>query len=249
MGLKYETIVITRPAHQAEPLTKLIEKLGAKTIIFPTLEILPTPDKNDLVAAIKQISKYQIAIFVSANAVNYSLADFDQPFPSIPVIAIGPGTARALQAKGIESTLPQSPSSEAILALPVLQNIHAQKIAIFCGEQTRSLLKTDLTTRGAIVDEIVCYRRRCPVADSKAALKLWQAKQVSLIISTSSESLANLWQLFAKMASEWLLSTPLLVINPAMAAQAKQYGFQSVIIAANASDQAIGDAIKREKYA
>lgn len=245
--LSGKTIVITRPAHQAKPLADLITDLGGKPLIFPTLEILGMTHDPSLLAAANAIDQYQFAIFVSANAVHYSLKVIKSlALPT--VIAIGPGTAQALQEYGVRvACLPESHHSEGLLALPLLQNIDDKKIAIFCGEKTRPLLKTVLSQRGALVDEIVCYRRRCPNVDIAPVLSLWQATGIDLIISTSSESLENLWQLFAKLAADWLRHIPLLVISPRMAEQAKQLGFESVTIAEGASDQAISNALQTER--
>ncbi len=71
----------------------------------------------------------------------------------------------------------------------------------------------------------------------------WQNDGVNLIISTSQESLENLWRLFGNMGGEWLLHTPLLVISPAMATRAEQFGFRSIIVASGASDEAICTAL------
>ena len=139
--------------------------------------------------------------------------------------------------------MPQSHHSEGILALPVLQNIDGVKIAIFCGENTRPLLKNALIERKAIVDEVICYRRRCPDVNVAQTLMDWQNDGVNLIISTSQESLENLWRLFGNMGGEWLLHTPLLVISPAMATRAEQFGFRSIIVASGASDEAICTAL------
>lgn len=234
------TVVITRPAHQAAPLVELIHDLGVKTLLFPALEILPATDERDLIAATQHLAEYAIAIFVSANAVQYALPRCPQPFPDVQVIAIGPGTARALQTYHLYNYwLPQSHHSEGLLALPPLQTPAGKKIAIFCGENSRPLLKNSLRERGARVDEIVCYQRRLPDLDPAPVLQQWRAEQVKLIVSTSAEGLANLWQLFGNIDPEWLLHTSLLVISPAMAEQAKQLGFKSIITAGGASDQAI----------
>ncbi len=90
------TVVITRPAHQAERLARQIQEWGGKIIIFPLLEILPVDDDGSLPAVMENLPAYQIAIFVSANAVHYAMPFCRGPF-TIHSIAIGPGTARALQ--------------------------------------------------------------------------------------------------------------------------------------------------------
>lgn len=243
-NLSGKTIVITRPLHQAGILAEKIEALGGKALLFPTLEILPAEDNRGLLKAMQSLSSYQILIFVSANAVQYVLPLAAQPFPRLTTLAIGPGTARALEMGHIPvSWVPALHHSEGLLASPLLKNIEGKKIAIFCGENTRPLLKNELIERGAIVDEVVCYRRRCPYVDAREALNQWKIENINLIISTSSESLFNLWQLFAKIDPEWFLGIPLLVISPTLFARAQQWGFRSVVLAEGASDAAICAAL------
>ena len=238
------SVAITRPAHQAEPLAKLITAAGGKTLIFPTIEILPIADNQNLSQAVANLSQYSLIIFLSANAVAAALPLMTQPYPA-NIVAIGPGTAKALQTYGITTVqLPNTYNSEGILELPLLQNISGKKIAIFCGENPRPLLKAALDQRSAEVDEVICYRRGCPSIDPLPARKQWQDADINLIISTSSESLANLCQLFINTSTaDWLLPIPLLVISPQVAAQARRAGFQSIITVQNPSDSAIFAAI------
>jgi uroporphyrinogen-III synthase len=232
-------VIITRPAHQAAILARWLENRGDQPIIFPTLDILPVEDNRLLRAAVQRIAAYDFVLFVSANAVSHALP-FYQPGIAIKAMAIGPGTARALAAYGVTPVwIPAAYHSEGLLSSPLLQEISGKNIAIFCGENSRGLLKSTLTQRGARVDEIICYRRRCPIVDAAAVWQAWQRANVRLIISTSRESLANLWQLFDKVAHDGLLRIPLLVISPAMAEQAAQLGFQVILTAAGANDEAI----------
>lgn len=237
-------IIITRPAHQAEPLAQLIRQLGANPLIFPTLEIRPLADQHQVLAALHHIDQYELVIFVSANAVEQALALL-QPHFAMPVIAIGPGTARALQARSVcVNCIPESHHSEGLLALPLLNHVHSKRIAIFCGENSRPLLKQALTQRGARVDELACYRRLCPSVDADLILTQWRNLPIALVISTSRENLLNLWAIFGKIDAKWLSQIPLLVISPAMAAQAKQLGFISIITTNGASDEAIYAALQ-----
>ncbi len=247
------TVVITRPLHQAQSLAYAIQQLGGDVIIFPTLEILPIENNEKLQNAANHMDEYDIAIFVSANAVRYFLkskpslldpAIESRDDTSTLTIAVGPGTAQALNAGQIKAIFPpENHSSEGILALKELQNIKLKKIAIFCGENSKPLLKTLLQERGAQVQEIICYRRHCPNANAKQIITAWQEAGVNYIISTSAENLQNLYFIFAKIDSAWMLHTPLVVISNTLSALAQQLGFQSIIEAQGASDEAICKAL------
>lgn len=242
LSLKGLTVLITRPRHQAAKLEELIRQHGGKPLLFPTIEIEPPPDPVGLQNLIEQIDIYDIAIFLSANAIP-TLKLSSQRSPVI--IAIGTGTATALQQMGIQTKfIPNEFTSEGLLSLPIFQKIKDSKIVIFCGENPRPLLKETLKERGASVTEAICYRRRKPTVNIKEVLNQFKGS-VDIIVSTSYESLLNLYDIFGKEAAvpadlEWLKSTPLLVISAKMVKLANDYNLtKSVILASNPTDQAI----------
>jgi uroporphyrinogen-III synthase len=86
------------------------------------------------------------------------------------VFAVGPGTARALQAHGLDSIItPDGQDSEALLALPQLADVAGKRVVIVRGVGGRALLADTLRARGAQVDFMECYRRMRPRADAGAA--------------------------------------------------------------------------------
>lgn len=239
------TILITRPEHQAHALSELITAAGGKTIVFPTIIIEPTTSHSGLQPLIKKIMNYDIAIFVSANAVDY-VAPGWQPPQSLTVIAIGPGTANALEKYQITvHAIPPHFSSDGLLTLPHLMRINHKKIVIFCGENTRPVLRDTLRQRGATVDEAIVYRRRCPTPNNKQ-LESLIAQPLDVIITTSRESLVNLFSLLPTIHHAWLCQIPLMVISPAMALLAKGMGFHHIIIADNAADATVVQALIRQ---
>ena len=63
------TVVVTRPSHQAEILCQSIEALGATALRFPVIEIRPSSNPERLKAQLDHLANFQLAIFISANAV------------------------------------------------------------------------------------------------------------------------------------------------------------------------------------
>lgn len=241
------TVVITRPLHQAQNLALLIQKNGGKVIFFPTLEILPIKNNVNLQKAAKNIDQFDIVIFVSANAVDYFLkAHTPSSRDDAIAIAVGSGTAHALCKGKITAIIPENHSSEGILNLKELQNIKDKSIALFCGENSKPLLKKVLLARGATVEEIVCYRRQCPDVNVDKIATAWREAGVNYLISTSTESLQNLYFIFAKIDSTWLLQIPLLVVSDSMSALAQQLGFKTIIRTQGASDDAICKSLRKK---
>ncbi len=238
--LKGQTILITRPLHQAGALIGKIHQLGGETLLFPTIEILPAKDNAHLLSSLHQLSGYHFIIFTSANAVRYALPLWPKQELEREIISIGPGTAHELKRYAIRNILvPESHNSEGLLALKYLQKIDHQKIAIFGGENPRPLLKEVLTERGALVEQIDCYRRQLPMINSEEKFHELKSGGINLIVSNSLESLINLKLLLGKSAHDWLQQTPLLVINPAMVKEAEKWGVKKIRMAHGASDDAI----------
>ena len=244
--IKYSMVLITRPQHQAQALTTAIENAGSKVILFPTIEIQATNQLN-LKKLIHQFNTFAIAIFVSANAVN-QVAPYlqQQPFDN-KIIAIGPGTAKTLRHYYLPvHAIPTKFSSEGILELPLLKNIRQKKIVLFCGENSRPYLKTELQQRKALVTEAICYRRICPNINDQQR-QILKTQPIDALVLTSKESLQNLVALLPSELKR-LRQLPIIVISQEMAVLAKQYGFCQVIIANNPTNEAIMQVLMYNQY-
>ncbi|HVV69868.1 MAG TPA: uroporphyrinogen-III synthase [Gammaproteobacteria bacterium] len=241
------TFLITRPAQQAHNLCANIETLGGNCIVFSTLEISPLPELQQLLLPIlSNLANVDKVIFLSANAVRFVMPYWPDNCKIPPVFAIGPGTAKMLAEFRIKSHTPYANAfnSEGLLSLPELQVVAGQKIVIFSGLDGRMLLENTLKAREARVKQVAVYQRNLPPVDFQAHLSQWQLETIACIISTSSESLNNLWLIAGKEGQAWLRNQQLLVISRSMAELAQKLGFLlAPLIAANASDSAILDTL------
>lgn len=237
-------IIVTRPLHQAQNLCSQLNRRGVETIVFPTIDIV-LPDRA---AYIQQaLSQYlpQKIIFASTNAVKPVTPHLNAAIRP-KLYAIGPATAAALQHHQLSAIIPQNEqfTSEGLAALSDFQNIAGENILIFSGEGGSNLLTEVLNTRGARVIKIPVYKRALPTVNTTQILAHWRTKTIDYIVTSSIESLNNLYTLVEKKNREWLCQQRLIVISKAMAHSAKQLGFkQKLLIAANASDQAVVETI------
>ena len=136
--LRGKRILVTRPAAQAAQLTALIAGQGGEAICFPLLEIGPPDDSLPLQKAIERLDDYALAIFISPNAVDYSVPQIlaRHAWPTAwQVAAIGPGSAAQLASFGVGRVIAplQRFDSEALLELPELQaeNIAGKKVPLW----------------------------------------------------------------------------------------------------------------------
>ncbi len=197
--LKDKWIVITRPSHQSENLKRKLESVGAKPILFPLIEIIPPADLGLLEKQLDNLQAYDLVVFVSANAVNYT---FEKISPSVlqnvKVATTGKKTAGALEHLGIKIDFCPKEifNSEALLSMPEFSDYCAgKKIAIIRGEGGRYFLRDELQKKGASVDYINTYQRACPKKDLDFLEQCAKQDELDIILLTSGASVANFFGL------------------------------------------------------
>ena len=101
-------IVVTRPAHQAAHLAELIRAAGGRAILFPVIEIVEVGDLQPLLALIDRLDEFDLAIFISPNAVNkaMNLIKARRALPThLQLAAIGRSGVRELRHFGVPTVI------------------------------------------------------------------------------------------------------------------------------------------------
>lgn len=241
-------VLVTRPAHQAANLCRLIESQGGIAVRFPTLAILALPDARPIRAVLANLGKFQWLIFVSANAVNFALQANGGKIPQLNsprIAAIGQATAQALAAAGCAVDLlpTQGFNSEALLASEQWRQVEGQRFLIVRGQGGREELAAQLRQRGAKVDYLEVYQRTVPpVGDSEAPVLLAQGRLAAITI-TSGEALRNLLIMIAPQHHSLLQALPIIVVGGRVAQLASELGFKQIVVAAEPADTAIIEAV------
>ncbi|HHL45345.1 MAG TPA: uroporphyrinogen-III synthase [Gammaproteobacteria bacterium] len=244
-------VMVTRPAHQAEPLCQLIEAAGGRPYRFPLLEIHPldTP-RSELQHQLDRLGEFDMAIFISPNAVERAL-ELIQEAGGLPeqlkLATVGRGSANMithLLGRKPDICAPPPFNSEALLTNSGMQNLSDRNIIIFRGNGGRELLAETLRSRGAKVEYCEVYRRACPQIEPAILTQAWEQGKIELVTITSGEGLRNLVHLAGSVNRHWLFQTPLVLINRRLAAQARELGFnQQLLISNEASDNAMIETI------
>lgn len=227
-------IVVTRPREQAAELAQRIERLGGKPLLFPLLEITPATDQAALREQLSHLADFDLAVFISPNAVKYGMAALGTLPRDMRIATVGQGSAHALRELGVTGIIAPTGrfDSETLLALPQLQNVSGWRVAILRGDGGRELLGDTLKARGATVEYITCYQRSKPRFDAASLL----AAAPDAITVTSSEALGHLWDMLEEPARTRLAATPLFVPHERIASLARQQGWQHVAVTASGDD-------------
>lgn len=254
LPLTGQKIVVTRPRDQAVQLARGIEQAGGVPLLFPLLDITAVQDTRELHEQISRLAQFDLAIFISPNAVHYGIAairatgaslspsQLRPPRYALPasgrgelkIATVGQGSAKALRELGIANVIAPTErfDSEGLLALPELQNVAGWRVMIFRGDGGRELLGDTLKARGATVEYAACYQRSKPQQDAGALL----AAVPDAITVTSSEALGYLWQMLDSKSQQVIRDTPLFVPHARIAELAREQGWLQVQLTASGDD-------------
>jgi uroporphyrinogen-III synthase len=245
-----DTVVITRPRQQAEPLARAVAALGRTPLILPLLEIAPLADEAPLRAALADLRRYALVAFVSPNAVDAAFVHVAAWPPEVALAVVGEGSRAALARHGIEGGRyrihapldPARSDSEHLLQALDIGALHGHRVLVVRGETGREVLPDALRAAGVDVETVAAYRRTVPSLnpDMAASLRALLAAPNDWII-TSSEALRGLAGLVAQLdggASVAKLQQQHLIVPHARIAEtASALGFNAVTLTGSGDER------------
>jgi uroporphyrinogen-III synthase len=230
-------ILVTRPSAQAEGLAQRIRDAGGEPVCIAAIEILDLADPGPFHDVADRLESFDLAVFVSRNAVRKALALLrarrgGKPWPArLGVATVGQGSRAELEAQGFAGVFapPAQSDSEALLALPALVEVEGKRIVIFRGDEGRRLLGETLAARGAVVEYAACYRRVRP-EDGSRLREAWTGG-VDAVTVSSAEGLANFLAMLGDGAAQRMSGVPLFVPHARVAEEALRRGLQQSVVA------------------
>jgi len=220
LPLAGQTVVVTRARKQAGALSQRLRALGADVIELPLIEFqpveFPLPDWDS----------YDWAIFTSANGVEFFFERVD-PRPGPRLCAIGPATAAALRARGLEPDLiPPEYVGESVAAALGAAGAAGKRILLARAAEARDVIPAELARMGATVDVLPVYRTSAPEGIEHTARELFETIRPHWVTVTSSSTVRHL----VRAVPLPLLSGTLIAsIGPVTSQTARQAGLQVTV--------------------
>lgn len=234
------SVLIIRPQRDNDPLVAQLAATGYRVFQYPVITICPMdPEQLSARARIENFGGYHKAIFVSRQAALLGLDWLGRYWPQLPegveYFCVGDSTAQPLRERGLAVTVPeQGASSEALLALPQLQQVAGQRVLIVRGEGGRTLLSETLMARGAHVDYCDLYRRVIDAQHAQRLQHLLASEAVLLVVIHSVDLLSALVALVGDSASSLLARHVVLTPSERVAQQVREAGQGTVLVAGSA---------------
>jgi uroporphyrinogen III methyltransferase / synthase len=240
-----QTVLVTRPPHQAHDLARRLRELGANILRQPAIEIRPPADWSQVDRVIDRIAEFDWLVFSSANGVEYFLGrllerGYDmRHLGRVRLAAIGPATVAALTKFHLRSYVqPETYRAEA-LAEVLAPEVRGKQVLLARASRGREVLAEMLTTAGATVEQVVVYESRDVAAPDKEVAKALTDGMIDFTTVTSSAIARSLIKLFGKE----LLKTRLAAISPLTASELADHGFPAAIVAETYTTDGLVDAI------
>lgn len=255
--LRGKTIVVTRARTQSADITVELEARGATVVHCPTIEVVPPDSWAQLDASIARIDQYDWLVFTSANGVEFFFRRLlemrsdsgDQPARQA-VCAIGPATARALEAFGVAAqVIALDSTAEGALKsiinyLGGTERVRGLRFLIPRAKVARDILPSGLRKLGARVDAVETYQTVKPNVERKTIVRLFKETSIDAITFTSSSTVSNFSALVGLTDLSDLLSHTLVAcIGPVTAATAATHGLKRIVQPAEYNARALVEAI------
>jgi uroporphyrinogen III methyltransferase/synthase len=245
-------IVVTRSRAQASQLVESLENYGAQVIEYPTILIKKIDPNPELEEAIRNLDRYDWAIFTSVNGVEcffeyMDLMDLDTRFLGrLKIGAIGPATAEGLKKRSIKADfIPEAYKAEGIIDGLISIGIKAKRVLIPRAAQAREVLPQQLSEKGADVHVIPVYETLPDEeADSDELVEYIKAGEISMITFTSSSTVTNFFSIMeGRIKTEELKGVIMACIGPITEKKLAEKGFAAQVVPEKFTIPALVDAI------
>jgi len=224
------TVAVTRARAQASALAGRLRALGARVVEAPALRIEP------LSVDLPDLTEFDLLCVTSPNGAERLLevARDARALAGPTIAAIGPGTARALRAGGIEpDVVPPRAVAEALLA--ALEDRDVRRALIAGAQEARDVLPEGLRARGARVETLALYRTVVEPLDDAARAAVLGADYATFASATAAR--------FFHDAAGTLDGPCLISIGPATSAAIRELGFEPHVEAIDHTPDGLVDAL------
>jgi uroporphyrinogen III methyltransferase/synthase len=199
-------IGVTRADEQADTQIDRILELGAEPVLLPTLEIEPPESWDAVDAALRRIGEFDWLVFTSANGVRALLGRLWESggdarrLGRARLAAIGPATAAALHEFQLRAdVMPETYRAEH-LGETLRPLVAGQRVLWARANRVRDVLRNELTSAGANLEEVIVYRHHDVEAWPENVQQRLIDGQVDWIGVSSPAIARNVWRLLPDAA-------------------------------------------------
>lgn len=236
------TIVVTRPAEQAEPLVRALERLGARVLVAPTIRIVPARSAA-LTAALKELAagRFDWITLTSRATVDVLRDRFISPRDvRAKVAVIGDGTAEAFR-RWTRRDPDLQPSTFTTSALARAFPRGTGRVLCARADIAPAGLETALAAKGWETERVDAYRTVFATSLPREARDAFRRGEVDAVTFTSASTVRGFTNSLGAAKG-----TPRVVcIGPVTAAAARNAGLRPAAVARPHTIEGLVAALER----
>ena len=192
-------IVVTRAREQAEELSALLRERGADVLEVPCIRIVPPTKFEPLAEALAGLGSYEWVVFTSVNGVSAFFEHFLKAYEDLRALgmvrlaAVGPATAARLRELRLRVDLVPKDyvATRIVQAMAAAGSLENLRILLPRAEAANPDLPRLLEERGAIVDDVPCYRTVAEQEDWNGAAARLEAEGADWITFASGSAVQH----------------------------------------------------------
>lgn len=229
--LQHRRIVITRPEADAQAFADRLRARGAEPIMAPAIAIEFT-DPVELDEALARLGEFDWIVFTSRNGVR-AVFRRTQTITGPKVAVIGPATAEALAAHGVEPDfMPSAFVAESLLE--EIGDVRDARMFLPRADIARETLADGLRQAGATVVEVAAYRTRTTIA------VIPNPESIDAVTFTSSSTVRGFLE-----GAHVPTGAAIVCIGPVTAATARELGLEVAAVAAEFTEEGLIAALEQ----
>jgi uroporphyrinogen-III synthase len=251
--LRGRRIVLTRPLAQSGDFAERVCALGGDPVATAAIEIVGPESWTIADAALRRVGTYDWLAFTSANAVRMLVDRADaigvprDELRSRRLAVVGPATASVVRTTLRPPDFAPTVNTAEMLGEEIT-DVDNTRVLLPRGNLADDTLPAALRARGAFVDEVVVYRTVPGPGIAAIVAGVRESAVDALLFASASAVRFVADALVADTASTGLRRQRWPVaacLGPVTASAARACGFQSVIVADDATQNELIDAVAR----
>jgi len=252
--LSGKRVVLTRAREQSDESAEMLRARGAIPVALPVIALHPPRDPAAVERALAGLDAYAWVAFTSVNGVTWTWTALGRMgrdasvFARIKVAAIGPGTAGALEQRGVTpSVVALEHKGEGLTAALASEMRPGDSILLLRAQVARDVLPAALRQAGHTVEDVAVYETRAASGqDAAGVLDELGRGAIDAVTFTSPSTVDHFVALAggAKGARLLLEKTCVASIGPVTSAALAAHGLRVDALAAEHSFPGLLDAIE-----
>lgn len=228
-----QTVLVTRPRHQAEEMVGQLADLGAATLVQPAIRIDPPREVEPLREAVTNTGSFDWIAFSSRNGVEAFFRAFYEAgldaraLAGVKIAAIGPSTAETLAEQKLTADLCPGEYRAEALAEALSNEARCKRFLLVRASRGREVLADMLRQAGGKIHQVVAYESTDIGAPDPDIAEQMAAGSIAWTTVTSSAIARSLVRLFG----DSLHRTRLAAISPLTASVLQKHGFSADAVA------------------